>query len=99
MLASGHFAAVVRWLVRWREQATVLCAPNPDRRGGEVVLDLAGAAPIDNASDKPQLPRWLSLDRVLRKIRSRMAALDAGEAPENLKLGSGLPAATCRMLL
>jgi hypothetical protein len=99
MLASGHFAAVVRWLVRWREQAAVLCAPNPDRRGGEVVLDLAGAAPIDNASDKPQLPRWLSLDRVLRKIRSRMAALDAGEAPENLKLGSGLPAATCRMLL
>ncbi len=99
VLASGHFATVVRWLVRWREQAAILSAPSPDRRGGEVLLDLAGAAPIDNASGTPQLPRWLSLDRVLRKIRSRMAALDAGESPESLKLGSGLPAATCRMLL
>lgn len=97
-LASGHFAAVARWLVRWREQAAVLCTPDPDGRGGAVVLDLAGAAPVDNASASRQ-PRWLSLGRVLRKIRSRIAALDAGESPENLKLGSGLSAATCRMLL
>ena len=98
-LASGHFVAVVRWLVRWREQAAVLCAPDPDARGGAVVLDLAGAAPVSNALNTPRLPRWLSLGRVLRKIRSRIAALDAGESPENLKLGSSLSVATCRMLL
>ncbi len=98
-LASAHLATVGRWLARWREQATVLCAPDPAGKDGMVVLDLAGGAPVSNALNTPRMPRWLSLDRVLRKARSRMAALDAGESPENLKLGSGVPAATCRMLL
>jgi len=98
-LASAHFAAVARWLARWREQAAVRCMPVPDSRDAMIVLDLAGAAPVSNPLNTPRQPRWLSLDRVLRKIRSRMAALDAGESPENLKLGSGVPAATCTRLL
>jgi len=39
------------------------------------------------------------LDGVLRKIRGRIDSLAAGESPESLKLGSGLPAGTCTMLL
>lgn len=98
-LAGSHLAAAVRWLARWREQAAVLCTPDSAARDGMIVLDLAGAAPVCNPLNSPRLPRWLSLDRVQRKIRSRMAALDAGESPEDLKLGSSLPASTCRMLL
>ena len=98
-LAASHFAAVVRWLARWREQAAVLEASQRDAGGGGILLDLAGEQPLHDGVSTPQQPRRLSLEKVLRKIRSRIAALDAGEAPEKLKLGSALPAETCRMLL
>ena len=98
-LSAGQFAALVRWLSRWREQAVVVDRPGRDARSISIPLDLSADQPVHLSADTPGNPRWLSLDGVLRKMRRRIESLAAGESPESLKLGSGLSAEACRALL
>lgn len=44
-------------------------------------------------------PRWLEVRPVIRKIRKRIEALEAGETPEQLKLGRELTPPACIRLL
>jgi len=98
-LTGGQLAAVVRWLARWREQVSIADRPDRDAKSIWIPLDLSTDLPIHASPDPAYLPRWLSLGSVLRKIRRRIESLDAGESPESLKLGSGLSAEACRVLL
>lgn len=97
-LSRGQFAAVVRWLARWREQAVVHASPPPDSARC-VVVDLAAEAPLPGGEGAPSMPRWIALDAVLGKIRRRARSLQEGASPEALKLGSELPADACVALL
>ena len=96
-LTGGQFAAVVRWLARWREQVSITDQPDRGSKSICLPLDLSGDRPIHISQDAAFLPRWLSLGSVMRKIRRRIESLAAGESPESLKLGSGLSAEACRV--
>lgn len=98
-LPGGHLAAVVRWLARWREQARIAEQPEQEAKSRSILLDLSEDRPVHVGGGEAYLPRWLSLGNVLRKIRRRIDSLAAGESPESLKLGSGLPVETCAALL
>ena len=98
-LSAGQFSTVVRWLARWREQAAIVQQPETDAKASCVALDLAQDTAVHDALCAATLPRWLSLGKVLRKISSRLNSLAAGDSPESLKLGGGLSAETCRILL
>lgn len=99
MLSSGQFAAVVRWLARWREQARVAERPDPDPKSASLLLDVSEDSPFHRGNGEARVPRWLSVGGVLRKIRRRIDSLAAGESPESLKLGGGLTADACMALL
>ena len=98
-LTRGQFAAVTRWLARWREQAKVLVAPDTDSKSFCISFDLAQGQPIYDVRCVVGSSRWLSVGMVVRKIRQRLERLTAGESPESLKLGSGLSSEACVSLL
>lgn len=98
-LTGGQFAAVARWLARWREQARIAGQPDLDAKSCSILLDLSVDRPVHEGTGEAYLSRWLSLGGVLRKIRRRIDSLAAGESPESLKLGSGLSADACMTLL
>ena len=89
-LSRTQFAAAIRWLARWREQAEILTAPEHNPKANCIALDLSLNAPSIEAPGTPGIARWLSISGVLRKIRKRLELLAAGESPESLKLGSGI---------
>ena len=98
-LSRAQFAAVIRWLARWREQARVRREPEKSAKATCIALDLAADKPLHDNLRAPKFVRWLSIGSVLRKISERLKALEEGESPENLKLGSGLSAEACSELL
>jgi hypothetical protein len=98
-LTRSHFAALSRWLARWREQAKLVARPESDAKACCIALDLAQDQPLHDHQRAAAVPRWLSLNNVLRKIRKRVEMLEAGESPESLKLGSGLSSEACISLL
>lgn len=98
-LSRSQFAAVVRWLARWRELAVIHSAPATLGSARCVVVDLAADAPLHHGDSAPAMPRWLALDAVLGKLKGRLRSLQEGDSPEALKLGSGLPADACSALL
>ena len=97
-LSRAQLAALIRWLSRWRELAK-LESTMPANAESCCALDLSSAAPVCDPRHAAGSARWLVLDRVLRKIRERLRSLAKGEAPESLKLGSGLSPAECTALL
>lgn len=98
-LPRRHFAALNRWLARWREQAEIVTPADNALKSCCLALDLAQDCPLHDPQPTSSTVRWLSLNGVLRKMRKRVDRLSAGESPENLKLGSGLAADTCISLL
>ncbi len=100
-MSSVQRAALERWLVRWRELAGVTAQTPLEAESVSWRIDLGEDRPLceDGGSGETNLSRWLRLDAVLGKIRGRRAALQAGESPENLKLGSRLTADACLALL
>jgi hypothetical protein len=94
-----QFATVTRWLARWRELANICAQPESEPNTCGVSLDFAHDHPIQTPLQTHCDARWLSLNNVLRKINKRIILLNAGESPENLKLGSGLSRANCVSLL
>lgn len=98
-LSRSQFAAAARWLARWREQASIHTTPDEVRNARCVVVDLAADAPLHLGETAPAMPRWIAIDAVLAKLKGRVKALREGQTPEELKLGSGLPADACIALL
>jgi len=98
-LSRAQFAAVSRWFSRWRELTAVEKPANADPKSCCLRLDLAGAGPMHDSAGVPGLERWLVLTDILEKMRQRLGLLAAGQAPESLKLGSGLSANACATLL
>ena len=98
-LSRAQYAAVTRWLARWREQARILVEPDNGPKSFCIPLDLSLDRPFLDSQRTPRLARWLSLGPVLRKISQRIEALAAGESPEQLRLGTTFPAQVCADLL
>ncbi|WP_301101811.1 hypothetical protein [Propionivibrio sp.] len=98
-LSRGQFAAVTRWLARWREQAKILNAPEANPKSCCLALDLSSDQPILDPLRVASVGRWLWLDGVLRKMRERLELLTRGASPESLKLGSVLSSEECVALL
>ncbi len=97
-LAPVQLAAVIRWLARWREQAMVLSNPQSNAKSRAFSIDLSRNLPVSEGSVGGNM-RWLAVDDIVRKIRQRLELLAAGETPEALKLGAGIPADACIALL
>mgnify|MGYP000438613216 CR=1 FL=1 len=93
-LSSHQLAVANRAISRWRELANFQAVPDSDPKARSVMLDSLFGAPIPEG-----LPRYLDVHPILRKIRSRIESLQAGESPENLKLGRELSSAACIQLL
>lgn len=96
-LSRSQFSAVQRWLARWREQVAIYAAAVRDTRC--LCIDLSSGQPVHPEGATPAMPRWLAIDSILGKFKSRIKGLRDGESPEDLKLGSGLPAEACIALL
>lgn len=98
-LSRGQMTATLRWLARWRE----LAAPHADaeaaRYARHILIDLSSDVPVHSAAGTPALARWVPLDGVLGKFKSRLKGLKEGQSPEDLKLGAGITAEACIGLL
>ena len=98
-LSRNQFAAATRWFARWREQADITTNTSIPAKSNDIPLDLSLDEPIAEPGCTPGIPRLLKTENVLRKIRKRIEALEAGESPESLKLGNGMSSETCISLL
>ena len=98
-LSRSQFGAVLRWLPRWREQVKIHASANDAGDSRTIVIELSGDEPIHAARGAPANGRWLALDTVLGKFKSRMRDLRAGKSPEELNLGNSLPVDACIGLL
>lgn len=98
-LSRAQFAAVCRWLARWREMAPVRATPPGDDGPRALAIDLAQDAPFHLAPDGAGIPRWLEIEGVLGKLKSRLRDLREGASPESLRLGNSLTAEGCSALL
>jgi hypothetical protein len=98
-LTRAQFFTATHCLARWREQAEILLKADDRPKAYSIPLDLAQGHPTQDSGVPSGMPRWLSIGGVLRKIRKRLEALDAGESPESLKLGSGISREAATFLL
>lgn len=98
-LSRSQFSAVQRWLSRWREQVAIHTSATAARDGRSLVIDLSSDVPIHAGNAAPATPRWLAIDSILGKFKSRIKSLREGQTPDELKLGSGLPADACIALM
>lgn len=98
-LAHAELLTIKRWLVRWRELVQVMPRAEIKTDSCCIALDLEQNGPCHDPLQPASEERWLLLDRVLRKIRKRIEALQAGESPESLKLGGMMSAESCILLL
>ena len=93
-LTAAQLVVANRAVSRWRELASFQRAPSNDPKSHFV--DLRPLLAIELPND---VPCWLEIRKVLRKIKQRLEALQAGEGPEALKLGRELSGAACIRLL
>lgn len=93
-LSAAQLAVANRAISRWRELAGFQSMPDDDPRAHSVDLTPLFGNPLPEG-----VPRWLEVRKVERKIEQRIAALQAGESPESLKLGRELSGAACIRLL
>lgn len=98
-LSRSQFSAVQRWLSRWRAQVEIHATASSARDSRCLLIDLSSDAPAHLSGSAPAMPRWLSIDSILGKFKSRIKSLREGQTPEDLKLGSGLPAEACISLM
>ena len=98
-LSRAQFSAALRWFARWREQVDILSIPEIEAKSHAVAIDLSQDKPIHDNLRAISTGRWLVLDNILRKMRQRLKLLREGEAPEDLKLGSGLSSEACMTLM
>ena len=92
--SAAQLAVANRAISRWRELASFQAAPGDETK--EHTVDLA---PLFGEAVPEGVPSWLEVRKVTRKIGQRIAALRAGELPEDLKLGRELSPTACIRLL
>ncbi|MBS1190853.1 MAG: hypothetical protein H6R10_2645 [Rhodocyclaceae bacterium] len=90
-LSMAQLTVANRAFSRWRELAGFRNGPDEDLR--------ARTLPLTALAGEVAAGRWLDVRPVARKIRKRIEALEAGEAPEALKLGRELSSTACIRLL
>jgi hypothetical protein len=93
-LSAAQLLVASRAFGRWRELAGFQTALDPDPKAVQIDLMMLCAMPLPDGAS-----RWLNVRPVARKLRQRIEALKAGEAPESLKLGRELSSAACLRLL
>lgn len=91
-LSAPQLVVANRAIRRWRELCEFQAAPS----SRVDVVELAALFPEPPPDD---VPGYLEIHRLRRKIRQRLAALEAGDTPESLKLGRELSGAACIRLL
>lgn len=91
-LSAPQLVVANRAIRRWRELCEFQAAPASR-------VDIVELAPLFPEPLPDGLPDTLEIHRLRRKIRQRLAALEAGDSPESLKLGRELSAAACIRLL
>lgn len=93
--SAAQFNVANRALSRWRELAGFQNRPDDSSKAREVALApwLGENVVTDDG------PKYLDVRPVVRKIRRRIEALEAGETPEQLRLGRELAAPACIKLL
>ncbi|MCP5267683.1 MAG: hypothetical protein H6943_01455 [Zoogloeaceae bacterium] len=98
-LSRSQLTATQRWLARWRELAKIQSSIEGAHHSRSVLIDLRSDLPVHTTPPEAVCPRWIALDGVLGKMKSRLKSLRDGQTPEELKLGSSLPAEACIGLL
>lgn len=93
-LTGAQLIVANRALSRWRELCDYQADSEHSSQEQEILL--AGHFGI---SLPEELPQYLNIQPVIRKIHSRLASLRAGESPESLKLGRELSGTACIRLL
>ena len=94
-LSAAQLAVANRAISRWRELAQFAEMPSDDPKAHSVDL-----TPLFGSGSLPgEVPRWLEIRKVERKLLQRIKALQDGETPESLKLGRELSPAACIRLL
>ncbi len=94
-LSAAQLAVSNRAFSRWRSLSAFQSQPGDDAKAIVVPLAriLGEKALVDSG------PHFLDVRPVIRKIRKRIEALEAGQAPEELKLGRELSGSACIRLL
>ncbi len=93
--SQAQFNVANRAFSRWCELASFQTEPSQDRHAKTISLAKWLGEDVV-AEGKPQ---WLDVRPVVRKIRQRVEALQAGETPESLRLGRELTPAGCIRLM
>jgi len=93
-LSAAQLVVANRAISRWRELTAFQSIPDDDPKAHSVDLAPLFCGPLPEG-----VPRWLEVRKVERKIEQRIAALQAGETPESLKLGRELSNTACVRLL
>lgn len=91
-LSAPQLVVANRAIRRWRELCEFQAAPASR-------VDIVELAPLFPEPLPDGVPGTLEIHRLRRKIRQRLAALEAGDSPESLKLGRELSGAACIRLL
>ena len=94
-LSPAQFAVTNRALSRWRDLANFQSQPDEDPKAKAIPL----AKWIGEEHLSHDGPKWLEVKQVIRKLRKRIESLEAGETPEQLKLGRDLTGPACARLL
>lgn len=100
-LSHRQIELVANWAWRWAAKVSVLTSLPRDARTPPLPVDLSGAAalaPADGAEAGSDT-RWLEVSDLRKSLKLRLRALEQGETPEILQLGSDCaPAAGAELL-
>jgi len=92
----AQLAVANRGFSRWCDLASFQAQPDEDTHRSKA-LPLARWPGAEDVAEGG--PKWLEVRPVIRKIRKRVEALQAGETPEQLRLGRDLSASACIKLM
>lgn len=93
--SPAQLAVANRALSRWSDLAAFQASPDEDPKAKAIPLATwLGEEVISEGG-----PKWMEVRPVIRKIRKRIESLEAGESPEQLKLGRELTSSACIRLM
>lgn len=93
-MTAAQLTVANRALSRWRELCHFQTDAESSARAPDIPLTERFAIELPEG-----IPRYLNIQPIVRKLRSRVVSLRAGASPESLKLGRELSATACIRLL